>query len=123
MIAKLVRWISAIEKPENNYSTPTFFDKEQQEVIGSVKHFIEDKLSTRPSFITFVATLERMLLSNSFNIENCQECRVKLKNKLWQLLEYPVSSPTTRENTFSSFDELIKDYSDVLRLPKAKDLN
>ena len=48
---------------------------------------------TRPVLIKYAATIERVLIAESLDIENCDNCIAQLQQKLWQLMPSAKSLP------------------------------
>ncbi|MDT0604806.1 ABC transporter permease [Thalassotalea castellviae] len=113
-MAQLYRVINHYLSDENSKKTTAGLLPEERVVIKAVKRSIQDQLDDRPVLIQEVATLERILLADSFLLANCQLCLENLKNKLWQLLDSPIALPNTRKLNYLYNSPLINQYNQLL---------
>lgn len=95
-------------------SNHTLLTASHRQIIVKVKVQFEQLLDSRPALIKYVAILERVLLSNSFELDNCQSCLSDLTEKVWQLLPEPVAKPHTLRKTYLNSDVLTNKYAEFL---------
>lgn len=86
----------------------------QRQLIVNVKMQFEQLLDTRPALIKYIAIFERILLSNSLELDNCQSCLVDITEKIWQLLPKPIAKPTSLRKPYTDTDILVKKYAEFL---------
>ena len=85
-----------------------------RELIIKVKNQFEALLDKRPVLIKYVAILERILLMNSFELDNCSLCLPELSEKIWQLLPEPTAKPHLLRKPYHATDVLIQQYAEFL---------
>jgi hypothetical protein len=85
-------------------------DVEQKQYLDKLKTRLTELAETRPGLIRQAATVERILLGNSVDLTDCDECLIKLKQKLWQLVTNPVSHPVAGQQNYLNADAVIGDY-------------
>ncbi len=83
---------------------------EQKQHLDKLKTRLTELAETRPGLIRQAATIERILLGNSVELTDCDECLLKLKQKLWQLVTSPVSHPVAGQQSYLNADAVIGDY-------------
>jgi hypothetical protein len=86
----------------------------QRALIVKVKKQLEVLVDKRPALIKYVAILERILLANSFQLDNCQSCLPELAEKIWQLLPEPIAKPYLLREPYTDGDILIQQYAEFL---------
>ncbi|NQZ06191.1 MAG: hypothetical protein HRT35_03430 [Algicola sp.] len=86
------------------------FGAEQRLQLDKLKTRLTELAETRPGLIRQAATVERILLGNSIVLTDCEQCLVKLKQKLWQLVSSPVSHPVAGQQNYLNADAVIGDY-------------
>jgi hypothetical protein len=113
-VAQLYRAINQYLHLENTTQKAAALMPEQRVFIKAVKVFMQKLFIDRPALINEVATLERILLADSFSLPDCQHCVVNLNNKLWQLLDRPTALPNVRKLNYLFNDSLINKYNELL---------
>jgi hypothetical protein len=91
---------------------------EQTSILEKVKTYFSEQLSVTPKDITFIATLEKIQLADSFNLTNCEDCISELRKKLWQILPPPIAAPTTRQTSYSLQNKMLQKYQAFLQQQK-----
>ena len=85
-----------------------------RQLITNVKKQLEALLDKRPVLIKYVAILERILLANSFELDNCELCLPDLAEKIWQLLPEPNAKPHLLRKPYHATDALTQQYAEFL---------
>ena len=86
----------------------------ERQLITNVKNQLEALLDKRPVLIKYVAIIERILLANSFELDNCQLCIADLAEKIWQLLPEPNAKPQVLRKPYHATDTLTQQYAEFL---------
>jgi len=74
--------------PQNELITP-----QHKEALSQLRESLLRQSASRPVLVTYAATIERILIKESLLLEDCEDCLVKLKQKLWQLMPQATSLP------------------------------
>ncbi len=72
--------------------------KNQKELLGELRENFLELANNRPAMIKYATTIEQILIVDKLELENCENCVVELKRKLWQLLPEALSLPKTRNH-------------------------
>jgi hypothetical protein len=86
----------------------------ERQLVSNVKKQLEALLDKRPVLIKYVAIIERILLANSFTLDNCQLCLPDLAEKIWQLLPEPNAKPQVLRKPYLTTDALTQQYAEFL---------
>jgi len=112
-LSDLFSWLNAeVNRPLKSKLIPLSFTERQ--LLVKVKMQFEQLLDTRPALIKYVAIFERILLSNSLELDNCQSCLPDLTQKIWQLLPEPTAKPLSSRKPYTDSDILVKKYAEFL---------
>jgi hypothetical protein len=87
----------------------------QIDILEKVKMYFSEQLTNTPVDVTFIATLEKIQLGNSFNLPRCQDCISALRKRLWQTLPSPIALPVTRQTSYSLQNEMLQKYQAFLQ--------
>ena len=98
----------------------------QKLVLSELREKLLDMASTRPVLIKYAAIIEQILIVGKNELEDCEQCIVELKQKLWQLLPEPLSLPKIKvefraENSSATNSYLQK--VKKIKLQQVKQLN
>ena len=86
------------------------FSPQQQQLIKRLKQRFSELAQHRPALISYVLLMEKMLLANNNQPQDCDNCSQKLSAKLWQLISTPAMGPQRRQSEYLANDELVKKY-------------
>ena len=112
-LRELFLWLNTITS-KTITPKPISLSLAQRQLIENVKKQFEQQVENRPALIKYVAILERIILSNTLALQNCQLCIPELTKKLWQLLPDPAAKPFTPRKSFNNSDLLINSYAEFL---------
>ena len=86
------------------------FDGQTRQLVSRAKDRMLALAETRPALVRQAATLERIVVQESLQLNDCEGCIESLKVKLWQLVEAPVSLPVRGQQNWFDADPLIQSY-------------
>lgn len=89
--------------------------KNQRLLLTQVKELLNQQIKTRPALIEFVATIEKILLTNTLFIEGCTKCMVNLRNKIWQIMPVPKAIISSSPDKTNMKDELTSAYIENIK--------
>lgn len=78
------------------------------------KKTIEKLINERPSLITSLATVEKLILADRLFIADCQQCVLNLQSKIWQVLSPEIASPALKKRRFLPQNNLVQQYGTFL---------
>lgn len=84
--------------------------KAQRNLLSNAKSTLTDMAQQRANLIRHAATIEKVLISDSLKIDGCEDCVVKLKQKLWQLIDSALATPLAGQQPYLNSDGLIEEY-------------
>ncbi len=94
----------------NQLEYETKLTLEQRETLNKLKARLTDLAQERAGLIRQVAIIERLLLADINSCNDCQDILKPLANKLWQLIQSPISYPVAGQQGFMNADDVIADY-------------
>ncbi|GAC14272.1 hypothetical protein [Aliiglaciecola lipolytica] len=96
----------------NNLSQPV--TNADNELLESIKQQFNREAASRPALMVFNATIERIQLSKSFELADCQACIPELQSELWRQLPAPVAEPNLPQQKYRGNNPIMQRYADFL---------
>ncbi|WP_262691650.1 DUF4175 domain-containing protein [Kordiimonas aestuarii] len=94
------------------FNASSTLDSDNRAVLSDLSKLLQKQAQQRPAVLSYAATLEKVLLSNSLVLPDCEDCVSGLKSALWKMLSPAESIPQLRPGYFSPTDPLIQLKSD-----------
>lgn len=86
-------------------------NEKQLQHIQQVKRQLMAKVQKEQDIIRQVATLERIQLAQSLQLDNCERCVDELYNVVWRTLPAPVALPVQRQEDYSDVQPSVIQFS------------
>lgn len=85
---------------------------EERDLLSELSTHLMDLSSDRPAMITYAATVEKMLISGSLTLPECEGCTMKLGQALWAMLPSVTAPPRGRDGFVLFKDPLAVDMTE-----------
>lgn len=105
-LAQLYQWLNE----EQVIGHKPVLSKRDQQFLNDTLLILNKLVEKRPSLVSLIAIVEKIKLENSTSLPQCDNCLIKLKNKIWQVLPFPVVKPASQTLPYSQNDPLYNGY-------------
>ncbi|PHS18927.1 MAG: hypothetical protein COA86_07100 [Kangiella sp.] len=100
------------------------FSFEELKIISSLKNELLELTKIRPVLIKYVAILEQINISKKLSIRGCLYCINDLQQRLWSLLDNPISHPNVKDDSTGISNQSKKQFLKAIRkLIDTSDIN
>lgn len=72
------------------------FSERERQTLSRLSALLTEMAQERPAMITHAATIEKMLISGTARVPDCEACITQLQSALWGLLPAPTAPPQHR---------------------------
>lgn len=94
-----------------------FSDEQDRRKLKSLSGVFARWSKERAGLIRHAATLEKLLLANRLQLDDCKDCVSSLRLTIWGLIDEKVVDFRYRESTWQSSDEMANDYRRFIQKP------
>jgi hypothetical protein len=92
---------------------------QEQALINDIKQLLLNNTANEPELIRHVATMEKALLGQSFNLDDCEHCLIDLEKRLWALISGDEAIPAASKKGVSH-TQLSDRYLDLITIANGK---